>query len=34
MDQDRRGIWSVPGGGQVAWFTDLNGNTLSLTLQS
>jgi catechol 2,3-dioxygenase-like lactoylglutathione lyase family enzyme len=31
MDQDEKGIWSTPGGDQVAWFKDLDGNTLSLT---
>lgn len=29
--QDAQGIWSAPGGGaQVAWFTDPDGNVLSL----
>ena len=31
MNQDERGIWSTPGGSQVAWFNDPDGNTLSLT---
>ena len=31
MDQDVRGIWTTPGGDRVAWFTDPDGNTLSLT---
>ncbi len=31
MDQDDRGIWRAPGGAQVAWFKDPDGNTLSLT---
>jgi catechol 2,3-dioxygenase-like lactoylglutathione lyase family enzyme len=31
IDQDERGIWSTPGGDQVAWFADPDGNTLSLT---
>ena len=31
MDQDERGIWLTPGGDQVAWFNDPDGNTLSLT---
>jgi hypothetical protein len=31
MGQDERGIWTTPGGDQVAWFTDPDGNTLSLT---
>lgn len=31
MEQDERGIWTTPGGDRVAWFTDPDGNTLSLT---
>src|SRR6202034_2177162 len=31
MDQDDRGVWTTPGGDQVAWFSDPDGNTLSLT---
>jgi hypothetical protein len=31
MDQDEDGIWTAPGGGKIAWFTDPDGNTLSLT---
>jgi catechol 2,3-dioxygenase-like lactoylglutathione lyase family enzyme len=31
MGQDEHGIWTTPGGAQVAWFTDPDGNTLSLT---
>jgi catechol 2,3-dioxygenase-like lactoylglutathione lyase family enzyme len=31
MDQDERGVWRTPSGGQVAWFADPDGNTLSLT---
>jgi catechol 2,3-dioxygenase-like lactoylglutathione lyase family enzyme len=31
MDQDENGVWTAPGGGQVAWFADPDGNTLSLT---
>ena len=31
MAQDERGIWTTPGGEQVAWFHDPDGNTLSLT---
>jgi catechol 2,3-dioxygenase-like lactoylglutathione lyase family enzyme len=31
MDQDDLGIWTTPGGDRVAWFTDPEGNTLSLT---
>jgi catechol 2,3-dioxygenase-like lactoylglutathione lyase family enzyme len=31
MDQDDRGVWTAPGGAQVAWFTDPDGNVLSVT---
>jgi catechol 2,3-dioxygenase-like lactoylglutathione lyase family enzyme len=31
MDQDDRGIWTAPGGARIAWFTDPDGNVLSLT---
>jgi catechol 2,3-dioxygenase-like lactoylglutathione lyase family enzyme len=31
MDQDEHGIWTTPGGEKVAWFSDPDGNTLSLT---
>jgi catechol 2,3-dioxygenase-like lactoylglutathione lyase family enzyme len=31
MVQDDRGVWTTPGGDEVAWFTDPDGNTLSLT---
>jgi len=31
MEQDRLGVWTTPGGDQVAWFTDPDGNVLSLT---
>lgn len=31
LEQDPRGIWTTPGGDSVAWFTDPDGNTLSLT---
>jgi len=31
LGQDRDGIWLSPGGGQLAWFKDPDGNTLSLT---
>ena len=31
MDQDQDGIWTAPGGDKVGWFTDPDGNTLSLT---
>ncbi len=31
LPQDDSGIWSSPGGALVAWFSDPDGNTLSLT---
>jgi predicted enzyme related to lactoylglutathione lyase len=31
MGQDEHGIWTSPGGGRIAWFTDPDGNTVSLT---
>jgi catechol 2,3-dioxygenase-like lactoylglutathione lyase family enzyme len=31
MQQDERGIWTLPGGGKVAWFKDPDENTLSLS---
>src|SRR4030095_5316614 len=31
MPQDDLGIWSSPSGARIAWFTDPEGNTLSLT---
>jgi catechol 2,3-dioxygenase-like lactoylglutathione lyase family enzyme len=31
MPQDDLGIWPSPSGARVAWFTDPDGNTLSLT---
>jgi len=31
MDQDDLGVWTAPGGAQVAWFADPDGNTLSLS---
>jgi catechol 2,3-dioxygenase-like lactoylglutathione lyase family enzyme len=31
MAQDERGAWTTPAGDQVAWFRDLDGNTLSMT---
>ena len=31
MTQDPRGIWRSPGGAQIAWFKDPDGNLLSLT---
>jgi len=33
MPQDDRGIWTAPGGAQIAWFPDPDGNTLSLDQQ-
>jgi catechol 2,3-dioxygenase-like lactoylglutathione lyase family enzyme len=30
MDQDDNGIWVAPGGTRVAWFSDPDGNVLSL----
>ena len=29
--QDQHGIWNSPSGDQVAWFSDPDGNTLSVT---
>jgi catechol 2,3-dioxygenase-like lactoylglutathione lyase family enzyme len=31
MEQDDNGVWTTPGGDRIAWFTDPDGNTLSLT---
>jgi predicted enzyme related to lactoylglutathione lyase len=31
MEQDDLGIWTTPGGDRIAWFTDPDGNVLSLT---
>jgi|tagenome__1003787_1003787.scaffolds.fasta_scaffold19313341_2 catechol 2,3-dioxygenase-like lactoylglutathione lyase family enzyme len=31
MQHDELGVWTSPTGGQVAWFRDPDGNTLSLT---
>ena len=31
MNQDEHGIWTAPSGAQVAWFTDPDGNVLSIT---
>jgi catechol 2,3-dioxygenase-like lactoylglutathione lyase family enzyme len=31
MDQDEYGVWTAPGGAKIAWFSDPDGNTLSLT---
>jgi catechol 2,3-dioxygenase-like lactoylglutathione lyase family enzyme len=31
LDQSPDGVWTTPGGDEVAWFHDPDGNTLSLT---
>ena len=31
MEQDELGVWTAPTGAKVAWFTDPDGNVLSLT---
>ena len=31
MDQDGLGVWTTPGGDRIAWFSDPDGSTLSLT---
>ncbi|HET9088109.1 MAG TPA: VOC family protein [Acidobacteriaceae bacterium] len=31
LEQDALGIWTSPGGSLVAWFTDADGNVLSIT---
>jgi len=31
MEQDAQGVWTTPSGDRVAWFTDPDGNVLSLT---
>lgn len=31
MNQDDLGVWTAPGGAQVAWFKDPDGNVLSLS---
>jgi predicted enzyme related to lactoylglutathione lyase len=31
MTQDPFGVWTTPGGDRIAWFTDPDGNVLSLT---
>jgi len=31
FEQSADGVWTAPGGAQVAWFTDPDGNTLSIS---
>ena len=31
LEQSSDGVWTAPGGAQVAWFTDPDGNTLSIS---
>jgi predicted enzyme related to lactoylglutathione lyase len=31
MEQDAQGVWTSPSGDRIAWFTDPDGNVLSLT---
>lgn len=31
MEQDTHGVWTTPNGDRIAWFTDPDGNVLSLT---
>ena len=31
VEQDDAGVWTAPGGSQIAWFHDPDGNTLSLS---
>jgi catechol 2,3-dioxygenase-like lactoylglutathione lyase family enzyme len=31
MGQDDQGVWTTPDGDRIAWFTDPDGNVLSLT---
>jgi catechol 2,3-dioxygenase-like lactoylglutathione lyase family enzyme len=31
FEQDEAGVWTAPGGAQIAWFKDPDGNTLSLS---
>jgi catechol 2,3-dioxygenase-like lactoylglutathione lyase family enzyme len=31
LEQDPLGVWTAPGGAQVAWFKDPDGNVLSLS---
>jgi hypothetical protein len=34
MQQDEHGIWTAPGGSLIAWFSDPDGNTLSIQQSS
>jgi catechol 2,3-dioxygenase-like lactoylglutathione lyase family enzyme len=31
MEQDAHGVWTTPSGDRIAWFSDPDGNVLSLT---
>ena len=31
MEQDDQGVWTTPNGDRIAWFSDPDGNVLSLT---
>jgi catechol 2,3-dioxygenase-like lactoylglutathione lyase family enzyme len=31
IEQDAQGVWTTPNGDRIAWFTDPDGNVLSLT---
>jgi catechol 2,3-dioxygenase-like lactoylglutathione lyase family enzyme len=31
MDQNKLGVWNAPSGAKIAWFTDPDGHTLSLS---
>jgi catechol 2,3-dioxygenase-like lactoylglutathione lyase family enzyme len=31
MEQDNQGVWTTPSGDRIAWFSDPDGNVLSLT---
>ena len=31
LEQDAHGVWTTPNGDRIAWFTDPDGNVLSLT---
>ena len=31
LDQDEKGVWQAPSGASIAWFSDPDGNTISLT---